>query len=285
VSRLWLVAAAVLFSTGGAAIKAAHLTGWQVASFRSGVAALALLALLPDSRRGWSARVIVVGAAYAAMMILFVLATRTTTAANAIFLQSTAPLYLILLGPLLLREPIRREDILLIAVLALGISLFFISSEKPAATAPNPFLGNILAVTSGIGWALTIAGLRWIGRGKSGAEGSLATVAAGNALAFLIALPMAFPVERVDWRSLSVVVYLGVFQIGLAYVCLTHGLRKVPAFEASTILLLETALNPCWAWAVHGERPGGLALAGGVIIVGATIVNTWWRTQRAGADS
>lgn len=106
-SRLWLIAAAVLFSTGGAAIKAAHLTSWQIASFRSGVAALALLALLPGSRRGWSGRVIVVGAAYASMMILFVLATRTTTAANAIFLQSTAPLYLILLG--LRRIPRRGE--------------------------------------------------------------------------------------------------------------------------------------------------------------------------------
>jgi DME family drug/metabolite transporter len=280
VSRLWLIAAAVLFSTGGAAIKAASLTSWQVASFRSGLAALALFLLLPGARRGWSRRTPVVGLAYAVMLILFVLATRTTTAANAIFLQSTSPLYLILLGPLLLKEPIRRGDVLLILVLGLGIALFFIGAEQPLATAPNPFLGNLLATASGVGWALTMAGLRWIAREAKDGAGAMTTVAAGNAIAFLIALPMALPVGPVSAKDAAVVIYLGVFQIGLAYVCLTRGLRRVPAFEASTIVLLETALNPFWAWLVHGETPGRLALAGGAIIVAATIVNTWWRARR-----
>ena len=119
-NRLLLVAAAVLFSTGGAVIKAATLTPWQVASFRSGVAALVLLLVVPEARKGWSWRVAPVGAAYAATLILFVLATRLTTAANAIFLQSTAPLYLLLLGPWLLREPIRRSDVVYILAIAAG---------------------------------------------------------------------------------------------------------------------------------------------------------------------
>ncbi|MBV8728363.1 MAG: EamA/RhaT family transporter, partial [Acidobacteriia bacterium] len=95
--RFFLVATAFLFSTGGAAIKSTSLTGWQVASFRSGVAALVLLLALPESRRGWSWRMVPVAVAYAATLVLFVLATRLTTAANAIFLQSTAPLYVLLL--------------------------------------------------------------------------------------------------------------------------------------------------------------------------------------------
>ncbi len=279
-SRLWLIAAAVLFSTGGAAIKAASVTPWQVASFRSGLAALALFLFLPEARRGWSRKAAVVGLAYAVMLILFVLATRTTTAANAIFLQSTSPLYLILLGPWLLREPIRRGDILLILALGSGIALFFIGAETPVATAPNPFLGNILAAASGVAWALTIGGLRWLARKRKGGGAAMTTVAMGNALAFVLALPMALPVESLSLRDAAVLAYLGVFQIGLAYVCLTRGLRRVPAFEASTIVLLETALNPCWAWLVHGEKPGRLALAGGTIIVAATVINTWWRTRR-----
>ena len=279
-SRLWLIAAAVLFSTGGAAIKAVSVTAWQVASFRSGLAALALFLLLPEARRGWNRKAAVVGLAYAVMLILFVLATRTTTAANAIFLQSTSPLYLILLGPWLLREPIRRGDILLILALGLGIGLFFIGAEKPLATAPNPFLGNILAAASGVAWALTIGGLRWLARERKDGGAAMTTVAIGNALAFVLALPMALPLEPVSLRDAAVLAYLGVFQIGLAYVCLTRGLRRVPAFEASTIVLLETALNPCWAWLVHGEKPGRLALAGGAVIVAATVVNTWWRTRR-----
>src|SRR5579864_4599742 len=110
-SRLLLAAAALLFSTGGAAIKGATLTGWQVASFRSAIAAAVLYLALPEARRGWSWRIAPPAAAYAATLLTFVLATRLTTAANAIYLQSTAPLYLLLLGPLLLREPIRRSDI------------------------------------------------------------------------------------------------------------------------------------------------------------------------------
>jgi drug/metabolite transporter (DMT)-like permease len=102
-NRLLLVAAAILFSTGGAAIKAATLTGWQVACFRAGVAALVLLAALPQARRGWTWRIAPVAAAYAATSVAFAMANRLTTSANAIFLQSTAPLYLLLLGPLLLK--------------------------------------------------------------------------------------------------------------------------------------------------------------------------------------
>src|SRR5512134_191229 len=92
-SRLAALAAAVLFSTGGAAIKATHLASWQVASFRSGIATLALLSLVGEARRGWSWRVLPSAAAYAATLITFVLATKLTTSANAVFLQSTAPLY------------------------------------------------------------------------------------------------------------------------------------------------------------------------------------------------
>src|SRR5678815_307458 len=110
-NRLLLMAAALLFSTGGAAVKAVSLTGWQVASFRSGVATLVLLLAVPGVRRQFRWGMLPVAAAYAATLILFVLANRLTTSANAIFLQSTAPLYLLLLGPLLLREPIRRNDV------------------------------------------------------------------------------------------------------------------------------------------------------------------------------
>jgi drug/metabolite transporter, DME family len=281
VNRLLLLAAALLFSTGGAAIKAVTLTAWQVASFRSAIATAALLLLVPAARRGWNWHVWVVGLAYAGTLVLFVLATRLTTAANAIFLQSTAPLYLLMLGPWLLRERIRRDDLPLMFAVALGLSLFFVGSEAPAATAPNPALGNLLAVASSVTWAFTVVGLRWLGRSSRGESSSMATVVAGNILACLIALPMALPAEAVGARDILVLLYLGVFQIGLAYVCLTRALREVPAFEASTLLLVEPALNPVWAWMIHKERPGALAIAGGAIIVGATLASSWWHNRRA----
>ena len=271
--RLLLVAAAVLFSTGGAAIKAASLSAWQVACFRSGVAALVLLSALPGARRHWTLRMAPVAAAYAATLVLFVLANRLTTSANAIFLQATAPLYVLLLGPLLLKEPIRRADLVYIAAVALGMSLFFTGGERALSTAPDPARGNILALASGATYALMLAGLRWLGR-HGNPDAGLATVAAGNLLAFGAALGPALPVARPGAADAAVILYLGAAQIGLAYWCLTRGIGHVPVFEAVTTLQLEVALNPVWSWLIHGERPASRALIGGVIIVSATILNT-----------
>jgi len=104
-ARFQLIGAALLFSTGGAAIKAAAFTGLQIATFRSGFAALALLLLAPGVRRGWTPQAVLVGVAYAACLTLFVLANRLTTAANTIFLQSTAPLYVLILAPRCSKNP------------------------------------------------------------------------------------------------------------------------------------------------------------------------------------
>jgi len=270
ISRLQLLAAALLFSTGGAAIKATTLDSWQVACFRSGAAVAAVLVLAPASRKNWTWRVPVVGLAYAATMVLFVASNKLTTSANAIFLQDTAPLYLLLFGPWLLKEAIRKSDLILMAVLALGMSMFFIGKQMPFHTAPDPARGNLVAVVSGITWALTIAGLRWLEVREHGRQAGMDAVAAGNAIAFLACLPKALPVAHstpIDWLTVA---YLGVFQIGLAYVFLTRAVRRVPALEASLLLLAEPALNPVWTWAVHGERPNALALVGGALIIAGT---------------
>jgi len=279
-ARLQVFAAALLFSVGGAGIKACTLTNWQVAGFRSGVAALVFLAFLPESRRGWTWRAALVGAAYATTMILFVLANKLTTSADTIFLQSTAPLYILLLGPWLLGEKNRPSDLVIILLVAAGLSLFFVASETPMRTAPDPLRGNLLAVASGVTWALTIMGMRWLGREERAGRGSAApAVVMGNLFALLVSLPFALPVLQarpVDW---ALVIGLGMIQIGLAYVFLTRALRFVPAFEAMILLLLEPALNPIWAWWVDGERPAVWALVGGALILGATILKTWYDSR------
>ena len=278
-NRLLLVSAALLFSTGGAAIKAASLTGWQVASFRSGLAALVLLAALPSARRWFRWRMLPVAAAYAATLILFVLANRLTTSANAIFLQATAPLYVLLLGPFLLREPIRRADLFYILAVGAGLALFFAGRDTVAATAPDPPRGNLLALASGVTYALMLVGLRWHGR-QGGEDSGIATVVAGNLIAFLAALPMALPLHAFAARDAAVILYLGAAQVGLAYWCLTRAIRHVPAFEATTMLQLEPAMSPVWTWLAYAERPTSWALAGGAVIVSATLVNTWWGRRR-----
>jgi drug/metabolite transporter (DMT)-like permease len=269
-SRLLVLCAAFLFSTGGAAIKATDFSAWQVAGFRSGIAALALFLLLPAWRRGWSTRTLLVGGAYAATLILYVSANKLTTAANTIFLQATAPLYVLLLAPRLLGEPLRRSDLLLSALLITGGALFFVRIDPALTTAPDPLRGNLLAAASGVTWALTLLGLRWLARSRS-ASSAGGAVLAGNAIAFAACAPLAFPMGEsvpLDW---AVVVYLGLFQIGLAYVAMTRGMRRTPAFEASLLLLIEPALNALWAWLMHGEQPGPASLLGCALILLASI--------------
>ena len=267
-ARFRLLLAAALFSTGGVAIKGCGLTPWQVSAFRSGIGALTLLALAPESRRGWTLRTLVVGLAYAGTVTLFALANRMTTSANAIFLQSTAPLYLLLLGPWLLREPLHRRDVAFLGALAAGMALFFVGVEPASRTAPDPGLGNLLAAASGLCWALTILGLRWLGRDGTGGAG--ATVV-GNLLGCALALPFALPVTAGTPTDAALILFLGVVQIGVSYVLVTRATRHVPALEATLLLLLEPVLNPIWSWLVHGERPGPWSLLGGAIILVATV--------------
>lgn len=274
-ARLRVCAAAMLFSTGGAAIKATTLSGWQVASLRSGIAAVALWLLLPASRQRWSWPALAVGAAYAATMIFFVRANKLTTAANTIFLQATAPLYILLLAPWLLQEPIRRRDLTFLAAMAVGLSMVFVGVDRPLASAPDPAQGNLFGLLSGISWALTLIGLRWMGRREElGAGSNMAAVICGNVMACLICLPWALPLTGRGLANWLVVAYLGMFQIGLAYVFLTSAMRHVPALETALLLLLEPVLSPLWAWLVQGEKPGAWSLIGGAVILLATTLKT-----------
>ena len=283
-ARLCVLAAALTFSIGGAGIKACQLTSWQVASFRSGIAAATLLLLLPQARRGWSWRAGLVGIAYAACVTLFVLANKLTTSANTIFIQSTAPLYILLLSPWLLREHIRARDFAVMAAVGFGMVLLFVGTERPFATAPDPFHGNVLAALSGVAWALTIMGLRWMGRVEhTGIGGAMPAVVIGNLMAFLVGLPFALPVAAARPLDWAIVAGLGVVQIGLAYIFLAAGMRHVRALETSMLLLLEPVLNPIWAWLALGETPRAWSLLGGAIIIGGTLGKTWMDSRDARA--
>jgi drug/metabolite transporter (DMT)-like permease len=284
ISRLQILATAILFSTGGAVIKAIDLSSWQVAAFRSGVAALAILLMLPSARRRWDLGTLAVGIAYAGALICYVLANKLTTAASTIFLYSTSPLYVLLLGPWLLKEPLRRRDLVFMVVVGVGFLMVMLGAEPAGVTAPKPFEGNLLAALGGFFFALVVIGLRWTsGRDAGHRAGPTAAVAAGNLIALAICLPLALPViesRPVDWVLIG---YLGVFQIGLAYALLASGLKRIPALEASLLILIEPVLNPVWAWWLHGERPSRLSLVGGVLILATiaarAVLEARYRTQ------
>ena len=283
-ARLQALAAAVLFSTGGAGIKVDVFDAAQVSALRSGIAAVALIVWL-RGRIQWSWPIGAAGVVYAAMLTLFVASTKLTTAANAIFLQSTAPLYLLVLAPLFLGERFRPRELVYLASLAVGMVFCFMGRPTATATAPDPALGDLLGAASGLVWAITLLALRYIGRDDSVGGATISAVVAGNAFACLAALPVAWPLPSASAAEWGTLLYLGVFQIGLAYVCLSGAVRRLPALETSLLLLLEPVLNPIWTWLVRGEEPGVFTITGGAIIVIATAIKLVYDARPTGTSS
>jgi DME family drug/metabolite transporter len=260
----WLIlAAAALWSTAGAAIKLCTLNAWQISLGRSLVAAVVLWLFLPGARVRPSRGTWAVAAAYAVTVVLFTVANKLTTSANAIFLQDTAPLYVLLLSPFLLRERPSRGELLSVPLFLLGLLLFFRDQLTPGQVS-----GNLLALLSGVSFALCILGLRRLGGSNAPA------LVLGNLLAVAASFPGALSGTHVTLPNLGIVLFLGVFQLGLSYALFARGVRHTPATEASLLALLEPVLNPVWTFLLAGERPGPWALAGGSLI----LLGTLWRT-------
>jgi drug/metabolite transporter (DMT)-like permease len=253
---LLLVAAAVLWSLAGVLIKWVSLPALAVAGFRSAIALPVLLIFFGRQAVNFSASQLVGGACYAATVILFVSATKLTTSGNAILLQYTAPLYVALLSGWLLHERTRWFDWAAIAAVLCGMSLFFLDQLSTGGRS-----GNILAVISGLAFASLIIAMR---RQKDASPAGSAIL--GNLLTVLICLPwmVQSPPGGTDWIGL---VLLGVFQIGLSYVCYSVAIRNVTAMEAILIPMVEPILNPLWVLLWMGEKMGSWALLGGAVVI------------------
>jgi DME family drug/metabolite transporter len=262
-SRLLLLCAALLWSTAGAAMKSCQLSGWQIAGGRSLVAGLFLFIAVSDARRKPDRAVLATAVGYAATVTLFAVANKLTTAANAIFIQSTAPLWVVLLSPRLLGERPSRAELATIPIYGIGLFCFFLDDLSP-----GQMLGNWVALGAGLAFATCIVGLRRIQeRGPS-------ALVYGNWIAALVTAPLWLDGPSPMLADLMVLVYLGVFQLGLAYLCFTRGVAHTPALQASLLVLLEPVLNPIWTFLIAGERPGRWAIVGGSIVLAATL----WRT-------
>jgi drug/metabolite transporter (DMT)-like permease len=266
--KLQVLLAGALFATGGAAIKLAPgLSPVAIASLRSGIAAIALWFLLPAVRRLPDRNTLLAALPYAATLGLFVIASRLTTAANAVFLQSTAPVWVTLLGPWLLQERVRARDLVTVLLLIGGAVLFFLADDAASAVAKDPALGNLLAAVSGLTWAITVVALRALGRSGAGTPASAATL--GNAIACFVGLWFVSFAEladasHVDWLAL---LWLGVAQIAIAYALLGAAMQRLSALDATLLLMIEPTLSPVFTFLVHGERPAALAILGGAVIL------------------
>ncbi|SRR6266851_419003 len=260
---LAVAGAAVLWSSGGLFIKLAPMPALAVAGGRSIVAgAFYLLVLRPDLRAArWTTAI-----SYAACIVTFVTATKLTTAANAIFLQYTGPAYVLLLSPLILKEPLRRIDLACVALSLGGMSLFFIGKVES-----GQMLGNAVAAASGVFFALTIVLLRRDARG--GRNDAVPSTTLGNLIAAALTMPFLLKAS-ITPAGMGVLLYLGIVQLGVAYLLFAYGVRRVPAAEASLISTLEPILNPLWVFIGYQETPGPWALAGGAIVITAVVLRT-----------
>jgi drug/metabolite transporter (DMT)-like permease len=265
---LAVLAAAVLWSTGGLFIKWVDVDALAITMWRSLLAGATLaIVLRPPMVWPWRARPLLWGLAisYALMLLLFVTATRLTTAANAIFLQYTAPFYVLILSRLFLTERATRLDLVALVAAFGGMALFFVGRLEARDTQ-----GNICAVASGVFFAIFLILLRVPSANPINRPQSMIL---GNALLFFGLLPVnafrgadAFTPSPGDAAAL---VFLGVVQIGLAYAVLTYGIHHVQALEMSLIGMLEPVLNPVWVFIFLGETPGWWAVAGGAVIIAA----------------
>ncbi len=274
-ARAMLLGTAALFATGGTAIKLTQLTGLQVAGLRSGIAAVFLFAAVPAARRWPSRGIAAVAVAYASCLVLFVLANKLTTAAHAIFLQSTSIVWVVLASPRLLGEPVTRRDGIALATVGLGMVAMMAADQAASSVATAPAWGNALAAGSGLCWAATGLGLRWLTTRSPDPATAASAPAWGNLLALAATAPFLGRITPTG-LDLAALAWLGVFQIGLAYLWMTKAIRHIGAVEASLLLLTEPVLSTALAAAVHGEQPSPLAAAGaGCMLVGLA-VHAWW---------
>ncbi len=256
-AMLLLVLTAVFWSFGGILIKWVRWHPMAISGMRSAIAALTILVVFRGLRFTWSRPQIGGAIAYAGTVTLFVVATKLTTAANAILLQYTAPIHVALFGPWFLGEPSRRRDLVALAVILGGMVLFFTDELSPAG-----LWGNVAALGSGafFGWLTLFLRLQ---KGGSGIE----SILLGNLLAAAIGLPFMFG-EMPDARSWAGLLLLGTVQMGIPYVLFSMAVRNVPAVTAILVPMIEPVLNPLWVLLLLGEAPSPMAVAGGIVILG-----------------
>jgi len=263
-----LLATAVLWSLGGVLVKSIDWPSMAKAGARSAIAGAVLWAWLRRPSFTWRPAQLGAALAYAATVTLYVLANDRTTAANAIFLQYTSPIYVALLSPCVLGERIQRRDWLCIVVALAGIALFFRDQFNPRGLS-----GILCGLGSGLAYGTMIVLLR---RERDASPASALLL--GNLFTAICGLPFAIG-HSLPAAQAGMIVLLGVVQLAIPYILFSIAIRRVTALEAVLLPMLEPILNPIWVALARGEWPGPWSLVGGALVLGAVIVRSWMETK------
>jgi len=272
---LSMMACAFLWSVAGLFIKILEWNPFLIAGLRSLIAFFFLLAIIRTVRLTWSWPLLGAALANAATMLLFVGANKTTTAANAILLQYLAPVFTAILAVMILKERIRREQLIALTLTPVGMILLFMDRLSS-----GQLFGNLLALGSAFAFALMFIFTRMQKEGDP-----LQSLMAAHAVTAVIALSVAvfLPVPQFTPAAIGSILVLGVLQIGLASVFFSYGIKRVTAVTANLIALIEPVFNPVWVFLVLGEAPSATAVLGGTLIIGsvtAASLISGWRSSR-----
>lgn len=275
----YVVLAVLLWSTGGLFIKLTSFNAFAVNAGRSLFAALTVALFTYRKGLQLNSFIFLKSLLYAGTLSCFVYANKTTTAANAIFLQYTAPIYILILSPFVLKEKFRPADLATVVLCIAGMALFFVADSQ-TTSAPNVFLGNIVALASGVFFGLYILLLR---HPAASHDNPAVSVFYGNLIIVLVMLPLILgdPPAAIHASDIAAILFLGIFQIGLAYILFTTGVAAgVRSLDASIIGFIEPLFNPVWVFIFIGERPSSWAILGGAIIILTIALHTWIGTRR-----
>ena len=251
---------AALWSTGGIFIKLLPWNGFAVAGLRSLIAGatMGLYMLLKKYRFVLSRRTFLSGVFTACVYTCFVLANKLTTAANAIVLQFTSPVFIVIFSALFFHKKIRRADLAAVLFTLLGVALFFFDQLKPGY-----ILGNCVAIVAG----MFMAGM-FVTVGEMQGEERFSAIFIGQLLTFLVGLPFVIATKpELTAQTMGCILALGVFQLGISYILYIKASVYCPPLACCLLGAVEPLLNPVWVFLFDGERPGLFALMGSVIVI------------------
>ena len=276
---LYISFTAFLWSTSGFFIKYLTINAFQISFFRSLIAALTVFFITMARKKKLKFEFDKVSnfAAifYAGILILFVLATKMTTAANAIFLQFTAPMYLVVLEPLFLKTKFDSKNVVTIIICIFGMMLFFFGKLEL-----GNIYGNLLAIASGMCFAMFSLLLKYK-KVKHKNDNTLNNVIMGNVLVAVIAFFVVFPDFKLDLTQSLILLYMGAIQIGVSYIIFNEGIKYVSATESMIIATLEAIFNPIWVFVGIGEMPSVYSIFGGLIIFAAIIWRNFSKKEKS----
>ena len=268
--------AALLWSSSGLFIKISsglELSAFQISFYRSLVAAITIITISTYQKKKikleFDVISILCSIAYAGILIFFVIANTLTTAANTIFLQFTAPVYLLFLEPVFLKTKFQFKNLITVLICMSGMALFFMGKLDT-----GNLYGNMFGILSGISFALFSLFLKWKEQLHK-TENTLSQIAMGNILVAIICLPVIFGNLIIPPLGFVILAFLGIFQIGVSYVIYNEGIKYVSATESLIIAMLEAVFNPFWVFIGIGEKPSNYALIGGAVILIGIIVHNF----------